>query len=90
MLDHLLEPDSPSKEELWLEKKVEERMIQIQDLLDGLEGLPEWFQEVVDWDTVEERLNDEFVKQWEEDQAEAEISAWEDRQAALDAECRGW
>lgn len=90
MLDHLLDPDSPSKKELWLERKVEERTIEIQDLLDDLEDLPEWFQEVVDWNTVEERLSNEFAEQWEEDQAEAVISAWEERQEALDAECRGW
>lgn len=90
MLDHLLDPDSPSKKELWIEQKVEERIVEIQDLLDGLEDLPEWFQEVVDWNKVEERLSSEFAEQWEEDQAEAVISAWEERQEALDAECRGW
>lgn len=90
MLDHLLEPDTPGQEELWLEQKVEERMTEIQDLLDSLEDLPEWFQEVVDWDKVEDRLSEEFAKQLEEDKAEAEIAAWEDRQAARDAECYGW
>lgn len=65
-------------------------MTEIQDLLDSLEELPEWFQEVVNWEEVEDRLDEEFVKQLEEDKAEAEISAWEDRQAARDAECYGW
>lgn len=90
MLDHLLEPDSPSKEELWLEQKLEERMTGIQVSLDNLAGLPKWFHEVVDWVTVEERLSKELAQQLEEDKAEAAISAWEDRQAAQTAECFGW
>lgn len=90
MLDHLINPDEPSKQEEWVEKKVEVRMTEVQDLLDSLENLPKWFQEVVDWEAVEERLSDDFANQWKEDQAEAEISAWEDRQAAQDAECFGW
>lgn len=88
MLDHLLNPDSPSKDELWIEEKVEERLCELQDTVDN--ELPEWFQEYVDWEAIEVRLVEEFTQRLEEKKDEAAISAWEDRQAAQDAECYGW
>lgn len=89
MLDHLINPDEPSKYEEWVEKRADERLDELLDIV-AMSDLPDWFDSCIDWDSVRSELYAQAIREYEEMKAEAEISAWEDRQAAQDAECFGW
>lgn len=79
MLDHLLEPDVESSEDLWVEARVEERVIKLQDTMDKTKDLPEWLQDYVDWDAVSKHLDEVFRLQLKEEQFEADVLALEAR-----------
>lgn len=44
----------------------------------------DWISDCIDWDKVYEKLYNQFEKEIEEKKAEAEISAWEERQNRWD------
>lgn len=81
MLDHLIEPDVPSKKELWVTQRVEELLEQFQEelVLFDLDrfGLDE---DCIDLDLVQLRFLAQANDEWEEDQTNAAITAWENAQ----------
>lgn len=77
MLDYLLSPDLPSQKEEWVEAQVDREYNDIERWV-GQE-LPSWFSDYVDWSGVEEELQKQFDEQWEEAQAERQISELEDQ-----------
>lgn len=83
MLDYLLDMDTPSKKEAWVESRVEDQLGVIEDefgFFSESEGIPSWFNDYVDWESIQDRLKDEAEDQWDKEMEEAKISAWEDKQ----------
>lgn len=77
MLDHLIDPDRLSAKEEWVEAQVEREYNDIERFVSR--DLPIWFDSCVNWTEVEDRLREQFSQQWDEDEAERQISEWEDR-----------
>lgn len=81
MLDHLIEPDLPSKKELWVDQRVEELLEQFNDEVGSFDlsrfGLDE---DCIDFDLVQRRFLAQANAEWEEDQTNAAITAWENAQ----------
>lgn len=63
----------------WVENKVEATIISFLDVLNDRSVLPNWFEDMVDWDSVEKILSQHFSQQWEEQKTERSISDFEDR-----------
>lgn len=63
----------------WVENKVEATIISFLDVLNDRSVFPNWFEDMVDWDSVEKTLSQHFSQQWEEQKTERSISDFEDR-----------
>lgn len=63
----------------WVENKVESTIISFLDVLNDRSVFPNWFEDMVDWDSVEKTLSQHFSQQWEEQKTERSISDFEDR-----------
>lgn len=63
----------------WVENKVEATIISFLDVLNDRSVFPNWFEDMVDWDSVEKTLSQHFSQQWEERKTERSISDFEDR-----------
>lgn len=81
MLDHLIEPDLPSKKDIWVEQRVEELLDEFQEELVsfnlGRFGLDD---DCVDFDLVRRHFLEQASEEWEEDQINHAITAWENAQ----------
>lgn len=70
-----------NKQEQYIDDHFDDRMAEI---LKVFNQLPDWFDDAVDWDKVEDRLVDELIEEYENDKADDEIAAWEDNLAFRD------
>ena len=75
--DSWFQPDEPSKEELWVERRVEELIDEIQS---NISVEYSWFDDCIDWDELHFYLTSIAKKEYENLKTEQAISAWEDRQ----------
>lgn len=83
MLDKWLDMDMSSKKDAWVESRVEDQLGVIEDefgLFSESESVPRWFNDYVDWESIQDRLKAEAEDQWDKELEEAKISAWEDKQ----------
>lgn len=83
-MDWFLDPPEPSSFELEVERRTEEQVGELSELIS--EHLPTWFNDYIDWDQVYAFVNKAVTENLESDIAEAEIIAWENAQAARDAQ----
>lgn len=81
-MDYMLDPPEPSKDEQWLDAKVETWEEEICDAMDlmAYESLRDFdLSEFIDWDKVREALYAKAEQELEEEKAEAAIARWEDQ-----------
>lgn len=81
MLDHLIEPDLPSKKDLWVNQRVDELLEQFNAEL-GLFDLSRFGldEDCINFDLVERMFIVQAIDEWEEDQTNTAITAWENAQ----------
>lgn len=81
MLDHLIEPDRSSRKELWVEQRTEELLDEFQEELVSFDlgrfGLDE---DCIDFSLVKRQFLAQANEEWEEDETNAAITAWENAQ----------
>lgn len=81
-MDYMLDPPEPSKDEQWLDDKVETWEEEIGDAMDlmAYDSLRDFdLSEFIDWDKVRETLYAKAEQELEEKKAEAAIARWEDQ-----------
>lgn len=81
-MDWNLEPPTPSKREVWIEKKVDEWFAKMELFIDGKEVKGVNLSSYLDVDKLSEALSRRADKLYDEMVGEAQITAWEDRQAS--------
>lgn len=74
-MDYRLEPDEPSRDDAWIEQRVDDLLeLPIEDLAEY-----SWFNDCIDWDKVQSYLVDVAVEELNDIKLEQELSAWESR-----------
>lgn len=71
-----LQPEEPSKDEIWLVNRTEELEEEIRQQINVNYY---WFDDCIDWDKVSEHCYKIAEKELEESKAEAQISEWENQ-----------
>lgn len=82
-MDYMLEPPEPSKDEQWVDERVEvmeEEVNNAIDLMvfDTIQGLD--ITDYIDWDKLRNDLYELAEAELDEKKAERAIAQWEDRQ----------
>lgn len=71
-----LQPEEPSKDEIWLVNRTEELEEEIRQQINVNYY---WFDDCIDWDKVSEHCYKIAEEELEECKAEAQISEWENQ-----------
>lgn len=82
-MDYMLEPPEPSKDEQWVDERVEvmeEEVIATLDLLVFGSGQELDISDYIDWDKLRNDLYELAEAELDEKKAERAIEQWEDRQ----------
>lgn len=82
-MDYMLEPPEPSKDEQWVDERVEvmeEEVIATLDLLVFDSGQELDISDYIDWDKLRNYLYELAEAELDEKKAERAIEQWEDRQ----------
>lgn len=82
-MDFMLDPPEPSKDEQWVDDRVEvmeEEVIATLDLLVFDSGLELDISDYIDWDKLRNYLYELAEAELDEKKAERAIEQWEDRQ----------
>lgn len=82
-MDYMLDPPEPSKDEQWVDDRVEAMEEEVNDAIDlmvfdTIQGLD--ISDYIDWDKLRNDLYELAEAELDEKKAERAIAQWEDRQ----------